>query len=58
MKNYFIIHALGNTANDHWYPYIKQHILKVGSKCYVPTFPPVEKIFIETIFHFKFLIII
>lgn len=42
MKNYFIIHALGNTANNHWYQVVKKAIEKNGAKCYVPTLPPIE----------------
>lgn len=39
MKNYFIIHAMGNKANDYWYPWLKEQINKQGFNCYVPTMP-------------------
>ena len=48
MKNYFVIHALGNTANDHWYQYVKKHIENSGFNCIVPTLPPVEEMSYET----------
>ena len=43
MKNYFVIHALGNTANDYWYNFVKTTVEKRGFSCYVPTLPPIEK---------------
>lgn len=43
MKNYFIIHALGNTSNSHWYQVVKKEIEKNGDKCCVPTLPPIEE---------------
>lgn len=43
MKNYFVIHALGKTAENYWYMYIKNHVEKLGFKCFVPTLPPIEK---------------
>jgi len=43
MKNYFIIHALGNDSNSHWYQIVKKQIEKSGSKCYTPTLPPIEQ---------------
>lgn len=39
MKNYFIIHAMGNKANDYCYPWLKEQINKQGFNCYVPTMP-------------------
>ncbi len=30
MKNYFVIHALGNTAEDYWYSYIKKIVESGG----------------------------
>ena len=43
MKNYFIIHALGNTSKDHWYQFVKNQIEKKGFKVYSPTLPPIER---------------
>ena len=43
MKNFFVIHALGNTADDYWYKFIKNYVEKQGYKCYTPTLPPIEK---------------
>lgn len=43
MKNYFVIHALGNTSEDYWYNYIKTYVENMGYKCYTPTLPPVDK---------------
>lgn len=43
MKNYFVIHALGNTANDYWYKYVEDIVKQNGYDCYVPTLPPIEK---------------
>ncbi len=48
MKNYFIIHALGNTANDYWYPFVKQQIENGGAECFAPTLPPVENMSYST----------
>lgn len=48
MKNYFVIHALGNTENDHWYQFIKNHVELKGYACYVPTLPPVEEMSYES----------
>ncbi len=42
MKNYFIVHALGNTGSDYWYQFVKNKIESMGYDCYVPTLPPVE----------------
>ena len=30
MKNYFVVHALGNTAEDYWYGYIKKIVESGG----------------------------
>ena len=43
MKNYFVVHALGNTANDYWYPWLKKHIESKGYECFTPTLPPIDK---------------
>ena len=43
MKNYFVIHALGNTADDYWYQYIKDFVVSRGGECYAPTLPPIEQ---------------
>ncbi len=43
MKNYFVIHALGNNENDYWYKFIKQNVEGNGYKCFVPTMPPIEE---------------
>lgn len=43
MKNYFIIHALGNTANDYWYPWVKKQVEDKGFECITPTLPPLKK---------------
>lgn len=43
MKNYFVIHALGNTADDYWYRFIEKVVKEKGFDCYVPTLPPLEK---------------
>ncbi len=37
MKNYFVIHALGNTADDYWYNFIKQTVAGGGT---LATYPP------------------
>ena len=42
MKNYFVLHALGNTADDYWYKFIRSHVEKLGFNCYTPTLPEVE----------------
>lgn len=42
MKNYFVIHALGNTADDYWYKFVQKTVEKRGYKCFVPTLPPME----------------
>ena len=42
MKNYFVIHALGNTADDYWYGYIKKTVESREGACYTPTLPPIE----------------
>ena len=42
MKNYFVIHALGNTAEDYWYSYIKKIVESGGGTCFLPTLPPIE----------------
>lgn len=43
MKNYFVIHALGNTENDYWYKFIQKEVQNNGFECYVPTLPEIEK---------------
>ncbi len=43
MKNYFVIHALGNVGDDYWYRYIQKTVEERGYKCIVPTLPPIEK---------------
>ncbi len=43
MKNYFVVHALGNTADDYWYRYIERVVKESGYDCFVPTMPPIEK---------------
>ena len=44
MKNYFVIHALGNTEDNYWYKYVKNHVEKEkGVQCFVPTLPEIEK---------------
>ena len=43
MKNYFIIHALGNISDDHWYRFVKQNIEDKGYECITPTMPKIEK---------------
>lgn len=43
MKNFFVIHALGNCGQDYWYEYIKTEVEKRGFECFVPTLPPIEK---------------
>ena len=43
MKNYFVIHALGNTADDYWYKFIQKEVQKRGYECFVPTLPPIEE---------------
>ena len=48
MKNFFIVHALGKTGNDYWYPWLKNYIEKLGYKCYVPTLPGIEKMSYNT----------
>ena len=40
MKNYFVIHALGNTADDYWYRFVQKTVEAKGFKCYVPTLLP------------------
>ena len=42
MKNYFIVHALGRTAEDYWYKSVKKQIENNGHKCFVPTMPDIE----------------
>ena len=43
MKNYFVIHALGNTENNYWYKYIKNYVENQGFSCVVPTLPEIGK---------------
>ena len=42
MKNYVIIHALGRTGHDYWYPWLKKEIENKGYICFVPTMPGLE----------------
>ena len=48
MKNYFVIHALGNTSKDYWYQFIKRYVNKLGYDCYTPDLPPLENMSYET----------
>lgn len=48
MKNYFIIHALGNTADDYWYRYIEKYVKSNKFDCYLPTLPPIENMSYST----------
>ena len=48
MKNYFVIHALGNTSKDYWYQFIKHYVNKLGYDCYTPDLPPIENMSYET----------
>ena len=43
MKNYILIHALGNTADEYWYPWLKAQISNLGFKCETPTMPSLDK---------------
>lgn len=43
MKNYFVLHALGNVADDYWYRFIQKTVEEKGFKCFVPSLPPIEK---------------
>ena len=43
MQNYIIVHALGNTANEYWYPWLKKQIEGKGFVCFTPTMPGLEK---------------
>ena len=43
MKNYFVIHGLGRTAQDYWYKFIQKTVEEKGFNCYVPTLPPIEE---------------
>ena len=42
MKNYFVIHALGRTADEYWYKYIEKTVKEQGFDCFVPTLPSIN----------------
>ena len=48
MKNYFVIHALGRTAEDYWYSSIKEWATTSGYNCYTPTLPPMDNMSYST----------
>ena len=48
MKNYFVIHALGNTSEDYWYKFIKEYVNSKGYECFVPDLPPIENMSYES----------
>lgn len=47
-NNYIIIHALGNTAKEYWYPWLKSQIESRGSECFTPTMPGLENMSYST----------
>ncbi|MBO7526986.1 MAG: alpha/beta hydrolase [Clostridia bacterium] len=48
MKNCIIVHALGNTANEYWYPWLKKQIEGKGFICYTPTMPGLDNMSYRT----------
>jgi len=39
MKNAIILHAMEDTPEDHWYPWLKQELEKKGYEVWVPQLP-------------------
>ena len=39
MKNVIILHAMEDSPNDHWYPWLKSQLEQKGYKVWVPQLP-------------------
>ena len=42
MKNAIILHAMGNSPNDHWYPWLRSELEKKGYEVWVPELPDTD----------------
>ncbi len=43
MNNYIIVHALGNTSDEYWYPWLREKITNMGCKCKTPNMPSIDE---------------
>lgn len=42
MKTAFIIHGIGGTPQENWFPWVKSQLEQIGYKVFIPQFPTPE----------------